>query len=230
MAWSNAVNAVQTGIQSINAGVWTGSTTTQFNVQIGGATNNLVSVAPSATSGVPLISQGSSSNPVFGTAVVAGGGTGTTTFTAYSVITAGTTATGQFQNVSGLGSAGQVLTSSGAGALPVWSSTTAALYPWTDEGVNFLAVINNGYFSTAALTATLPASPVQGDTVAFICDTSGAVVVTANTGQKIRLGGSITSTAGTLTSTSIGDSLELVYRTTGTTWETVGSGGNWLVA
>src|ERR1700678_1338774 len=45
-------------------------------------------------------------------------GTGNTTFTAYSVICAGTTATGAFQNVSGLGNGGQVLTSNGSGALP----------------------------------------------------------------------------------------------------------------
>lgn len=51
---------------------------------------------------------------------VAGGGTGNSTFTAYSVICAGTTATGAFQNVSGLGSSAQVLTSNGAAALPTW--------------------------------------------------------------------------------------------------------------
>ncbi len=50
------------------------------------------------------------------------GGTGNTTFTAFSVICAGTTATGAFQNVSGLGSSGNVLTSQGAGALPIWTA------------------------------------------------------------------------------------------------------------
>mgnify|MGYP002713209083 CR=1 FL=1 len=53
---------------------------------------------------------------------VAGGGTGNSTFTAYSVICAGTTATGAFQNVSGVGTSGQVLTSNGAGALPSWQA------------------------------------------------------------------------------------------------------------
>lgn len=53
---------------------------------------------------------------------VAHGGTGNTTFTAYSVICAGTTATGVFQNVSGIGSSGQVLTSSGPAALPTWQT------------------------------------------------------------------------------------------------------------
>ncbi len=51
---------------------------------------------------------------------VSHGGTNNTTFTAYSVICAGTTATGTFQNVSGVGTAGQVLTSNGASALPTW--------------------------------------------------------------------------------------------------------------
>lgn len=102
-----------------------GQTITQYNVQTGAAGNNLNNVAPSATSGVPLISQGAAADPAFGTAVVAGGGTGNTTFTAYSVIAAGTTATGAFQNVSGVGTAGQVLTSNGAAALPTWQSTSS---------------------------------------------------------------------------------------------------------
>ena len=50
------------------------------------------------------------------------GGTGRITNTAYTVITSGTTATGALQNVSGVGTVGQVLTSAGASALPVWSS------------------------------------------------------------------------------------------------------------
>lgn len=50
------------------------------------------------------------------------GGTGVSTCTAYDVVFAGTTATGAFQCALGLGSAGQVLTSSGAGALPSWGN------------------------------------------------------------------------------------------------------------
>src|SRR4051812_25370410 len=53
------------------------------------------------------------------------GGTGNTTFTAYSLITAGTTSTGAFQNVSGVGTSGQVLTSNGASTLPTWQTFTA---------------------------------------------------------------------------------------------------------
>jgi hypothetical protein len=54
------------------------------------------------------------------------GGTGGNTFTAYAVICAGTTATGNFQNVSGVGSVGQFLTSNGAGLLPTWQDNPAS--------------------------------------------------------------------------------------------------------
>ncbi len=61
----------------------------------------------------------------FTTVTVPLGGTGNTTFTAYSVICAGTTAQGTFQNVSGVGSATQVLTSNGASALPTWQAPSS---------------------------------------------------------------------------------------------------------
>ena len=59
-----------------------------------------------------------------GQLAVARGGTGVGTFTAFAVICAGTTATGALQNVSGLGTSGQVLTSNGAGALPTWQNSS----------------------------------------------------------------------------------------------------------
>lgn len=102
---------------------------TNHNVLIGAGTATITKVAPSATSGIPLISQGAAADPTFGTAVVAGGGTGATTFTAYSVITAGTVATGPFQNVSGNGTLGQILTSNGAGALPTWQTNSGSFQP-----------------------------------------------------------------------------------------------------
>ncbi len=106
----------------------TASTITQYGTVVAGASNTVSSIAPSATSGIPYISQGASANPTFGTAVVGGGGTGNTTFTAYSVIAAGTTATGAFQNVSGVGTAGQVLSSNGASALPTWQTAPSGVF------------------------------------------------------------------------------------------------------
>jgi hypothetical protein len=90
-----------------------------------------------------------------GQLAVGRGGTGNSTFTAYSVICAGTTATGAFQNVSGVGTLNQVLISQGAGALPVWGSvpgvTPAALTVTPDTNVT---ITLGGTPSTALLQAT----------------------------------------------------------------------------
>lgn len=75
---------------------------------------------------------------------VAKGGTGASSFTAYGVLLAGTTGAGAFQNVSGLGASGQVLTSNGAAAAPTWQAIipsgtkmlfqqTAAPTGWTKD-------------------------------------------------------------------------------------------------
>lgn len=53
---------------------------TNHNVLLGAGTSTVTNVPPSATSGIPFISQGSSADPVFGTAAIAGGGTNATTF------------------------------------------------------------------------------------------------------------------------------------------------------
>lgn len=83
------------------------------------------------------------------------GGTGNSTFTAYSVICAGTTATGAFQNVSGLGNSGEQLTSNGPGALPTWQAsggvTPAALTKTDDTNVTLTL---GGTPATALLQAT----------------------------------------------------------------------------
>ena len=81
-----------TGVLTGNGtSAFTASAVTQHDVLVGGVSNAITSVAPSATSGVPLISQGAAADPAFGTAVVAGGGTGATTFTANGVLLGNTT-------------------------------------------------------------------------------------------------------------------------------------------
>ena len=66
----------------------------------------------------------STSTALTGTIPVTSGGTGLTTTTAYSVVFSGTTATGNFQATAGPGTAGQLLTSNGAGALPTFQANT----------------------------------------------------------------------------------------------------------
>ena len=89
--------------------------------------------------------------------------------------------------------------------------------------------IDSGYFVTAASTLTLPASPALGSLVYIIVDTASSVVVTANTGQVIRIGNNVSSTAGTATNSARGDVLMLRYRTTGAAWIAI-SEGSWTTA
>ena len=87
------------------------------------ASNNAIGLGTVATTttltnatGLPL------TTGVTGTLPVTNGGTGVATLTtAYGVLAAGTTATGALQNI-GTGTAAQVLTSNGAGALPTFQA------------------------------------------------------------------------------------------------------------
>lgn len=191
--------------------------------------SSFVGVVPSATVGIPLVSDGAGNDPLFTTATVPGGGTGATSFTAYSVIAAGTTGTGAMQNVVGVGTAGQVLTSAGAGALPIWATVDVGSAPWTDQAAPFTASPGNGYFVDAALTATLTASPQQGATIYFLQTTVAALTITANTGQKISINGVLSAAAGTAVSGDAGDSVTLVYRASDNTWYSTAVIGTWNV-
>jgi hypothetical protein len=145
------------------------ATLTNHGILVGATTTAITQVAPSATAGIPFVSAGASADPAYGTAVVAGGGTGDTSFTAYSVVCGGTTSTGALQNVSGVGTSGQVLTSNGAAALPTWQAgggggggiTTIATPSGSATGstVTFNTVASSqllsGGFSATGSTVTL---------------------------------------------------------------------------
>jgi len=166
VAVANSINESTTGVSGFTGTAFVGTPVTQYNVLTGSSTSStLNNVAPSATSGIPLISQGAAVQPTFGTAAVAGGGTGNTTFTAYSVICAGTTSTGAFQNVSGVGAAGQVLTSNGAGALPTWQNAPTG-----------------GASLAFQITQTSGSNPADGVTY-FMTNQSLLTLFTASTSQ-----------------------------------------------
>jgi hypothetical protein len=89
---------------------------------------------------------------------VASGGTGLSTTTAYGLIAAGTTSTGNFQQVSGTGTLGQVLTSNGAGALPTWQAGASG--DVTAAGNNAFTGTNTFYNATGQAFA--PATTNDG--------------------------------------------------------------------
>jgi hypothetical protein len=121
--------------------------------------SNLTFTLPSAdgSSGQALVTNGSGTLS-FGTLGVAGGGTGLSTTTAYGLIAAGTTSTGNFQQVSGTGTSGQVLTSNGAGALPTWQAGASGNV--TTSGNNAFTGANTFYNATGQAFA--PATTNDG--------------------------------------------------------------------
>ncbi len=99
----------------------------QYNVLVGNGTSAIATIVPSTTIGIPLISNGVAAQPSFGTAVVAGGGTGETSFTSYAPIVGGTTGTGALQSAStGQSNNGYVFTSNGSSAVPSWQPVSAS--------------------------------------------------------------------------------------------------------
>jgi hypothetical protein len=128
------------------------------------------------------------------------------------------------------GTTGQVLTSNGAAANPTYQTITFTQMPWTDEATSFAAVVGNGYFVTATSTATLPASPSQGNTIAFEVDSAaGILTIQANTGQIIRIGKAVSASAGVAVSNFQGDSVTLVYRASDTSWQAISTIGTFSV-
>jgi len=120
-----------------------------------------------------------------------------------------------------------VVINSSTGQLGV---SNGSIVSWSDTSGTVNAASNNGYFITNTCTSTLPAAPNEGDIVSYVVDTTNILTITANTGQKIRIGTTISASAGTAANNARGDSINLVYRTTGATWFSVGAPeGTWTV-
>jgi hypothetical protein len=237
MTVSNALNMASAGIPVMStAGLYTATTTTNHNLLVGAASNAITNVAPSATSGVPVISQGASADPAFGTAVVAGGGTGVTTMTtAYAPVCAGTTATGNLQVAStGLSTSGYVLTSNGASALPSFQVVPAGMTWVTESTTSRALTANQAVICTNAslTTCTLPATAAVGDLFLLVAAGGAAVCKLAqNAGQKVNWISTptTTGTGGSITSISQFTFLQVVCTTANTTFMTLDSSGSWTV-
>lgn len=97
---------------------------TAHYLMIGNGTSALTLLAPSATSGAALVSQGSSSDPAYGTVAVSSGGTGQTSYTNGQLLIGNTT--GNTLAKATLTAGTGIAITNGAGAITVAASYTAA--------------------------------------------------------------------------------------------------------
>jgi hypothetical protein len=144
-----------------------------------GATSFLVP----GTSGLVLLSQGSSSAPTWGSAGVSAGGTGSTSVGAAGTIAYSTGSVYSF--TSSAGSSGQVLTSQG-GSAPTWTNPAAGTVTSVSISVpTFLTVSVTNSTTTPAITigysgSALPVSQggTGSTTLASFVTTSGTQTIT----------------------------------------------------
>ncbi len=229
---------------------------TNHAVLVGAGTSTITKVAPSATTGVALVSQGAAVDPAFGTVVVAGGGTGAVSLT--GVLTGNGTnavtanAVTQFGVVIGgasnavgstaVGNAGQVLQSGGAGVNPTYSTATYPLTAGTagkvliSDGTNIIS--STPTFPNASATA---GKFIRSDGTNWIASTPTLPTAAGTTGKILQSNGTnyvestptYPSTSGTSRKIIVSDGTNNVYSTEtyavpGTTGNLMASNGtNW---
>ena len=248
---ANTVQAMAAGTQAWFTVILTsGTTAASWNVEYSANTEGVLSVAGTAnritatgTSAVAIdiaatyvgqasiTTLGTITTGVWnGTAVdVAHGGTGAATFTAYSPIFAGTSSTGVMQSIA-IGTAGQVLTSNGAGALASFQAVPGSGLTYVNvAGAAQTASPGNiyGLQDAAQVTVTLAVSGswTVGQEVAIEgYGAAGFIVQLAANQVANGYNGITTSTAGVITtsdplnttSSAVGCKIGLRYTATNT--------------
>jgi trimeric autotransporter adhesin len=227
---------------------------TNHAVQVGAGTATLTQVGPTANTGA-VLQNNNGADPSYSTAtypstttinqILYSSAANTVTGLATANRAVLTTTSAGVPVVTALATDGQLIIGSTAGA-PAAATLTAgagisitnasnsitiaasgAGLTWSVKSASFNAAISNGYFITGNATATLPASPSIGDTIAFFVQGAFTVTITGNTGQAIQIASNLSSAAGTQANTATGDSCTLVYDSTNTQWNAVSFVGAW---
>lgn len=229
-----------TGVLSGNGTAITGSSITQYDVLVGGASNAISSVGPGTALQI-LQSGGNAANPAYSTATYPA----TTTLNSilYSssanvvgqvpVVVDGVMISSHATGIPSFlanGTAGFVLTAQ-SGAPPAWVANASVL--WTVITANQTAAVNNGYVCNKAstLALALPATASIGDIIEVTgINTATGWQITQAANQQIFFGISSTTlgATGTLTSSQIRDSVKLVCVVAGasTVWNVISSIGS----
>lgn len=244
LALGTATQMLQSGGAGANPAWSTATwpaTTTQGDILYSSADNTVAVLAKDATATRYLANTAASNNPqwdqvnlangVTGTLPVTNGGTGFATTTAYAVICGGTAATNPLQPIASVGTAAQVLTSNGAGALPTFQDPAPGGIAWSAITANQNIVNEEGYICNKAglLTLTLPATAAVGTVFEVTgINTDVGWRIAQGAGQQIHFGNQSTTAGagGYLEATHKRDSIKLVCVVADTEWNVLSSLGN----
>lgn len=106
-------------------------------------------------------------------------------------------------------------------------STISGAFPWVEQNASVTVNPNEGNFSVANITLTVPAQPQpMGTTIKFKVVTNDTLVIAGNVGDVLQLGN---QSGTTITSTASGDAIELTHYDLGI-WIANASIGNFIVA
>lgn len=181
------------------------TTVTAHDLLIGNGTGALTLLAPSATSGVALISQGAASNPAYGTVVVAGGGTGAVTLTG-------------------------ILTGNGTSAVTANAVTQhGVLIGGASNAASSLGVAATG----TVLAGSTGADPAFTGSPSVSGSVTAGTGVTATTGDITATAGNLVATAGNLNLNGAASKVNLNVGTAASAsagTATLGAGGTVTVA
>ena len=163
---SNTIQASLTGL-------------TNHAVLVGAGTATITKVGPNATSNIPLVSQGSSADPIFGTAGVAGGGTGLTSYNTGDTLYASAANT---LSALPIGTTGQVL--SVVSGVPAWSGSGTGIF----TRVNMQTFSSSGvYTPTVGLQYAIVEAVGGGGGGGGAASTSGIQISVAGGGGGRRI-------------------------------------------
>lgn len=211
-----------------------------------GQVSSISGVDPASVSaGVPFISQGSGADPIFGTALVVGGGTGSTSFNINGAVFSGTTTTGALQSstltngqvlIGGTTTPASATLTAGSG-IGISNGNNSITISATSSGYSWVNVVaspqnmstNTAYTADSAslINFILPATATYGQTYRVVGKGTGLWTVTYSTNQLIHYGDiNTTVTSGSLSSSLQYDAVELVCSTSPNEFTVISSIGN----
>lgn len=140
--------------------------------------------------------------------------------------------TGATPVVGTITTSGNISVTTGAGTLAL-AGTGMASFTWNDvAGTSQAASAYSGYIISNAgqTTVTLPATCAEGVTFSIAGKGAAGWILQMNTGQTCHFGNAASSSAGSLTSTNLWDSVSIVCVTANTTFAVTSAVGNLTVA